>query len=224
MNINKHVLNVVSIISRHFFLVASLLMFAGCASVTNLFSNDDKTDSESTVQTSSDLIEKENSSDSGPDTQYSSDLFSNDKKMFSQSATQSSSEDITTDSEQDTQSDSNDKSNKKDEVSEKDEESESEEVASVSPLWENSVGDDVSLTEDFSARDAVDDLISLSYPIGTSVTGTTAMVPGFHNDAIYAASSGGQLTRFDPVTGNEVWSVDTKHRLSGGVGVSEEIV
>ena len=218
MNINKHVFNVVSDISRYFFLVICLFMFVGCASVADLFNNDDITDSESTTQSNSDLIEKENSSDSESTAQYSSNIFSNDKKIFSQSTTQLSSEDSTTDLEQDAQSDSNDKSDKKDE------ESESEEVASVPPLWENSVGDDVSLADDFSARDAVDDLISLSYPIGTSVTGTTALVPGFHSDAIYAASSGGQLTRFDPVTGEEVWSIDTEHRLSGGVGVSEEIV
>ncbi len=218
MHINKYLFNVVSNISRHFFLVISLLMFVGCASVTDFFSNNDTTDSESDTQSKSDLIEKENSSDSESAAQYSSNLFGNDKKLFSQSATLSSSEDLTTDLDQDTPSDSNDESNKKDE------ESESEEVASVPPLWENSVGDDVSLADDFSARDAVDDLISLSYPIGTSVNVTTALVPGFHNDAIFAASSGGQLTRFDPVTGEEVWSVNTEHRLSGGVGVSEEIV
>ena len=102
--------------------------------------------------------------------------------------------------------------------------SDSEEVASVPPLWEGSVGDDSSYYDEFSARDAVDDVISLTYPVGVSVTGTTALVPAFDNDAIYAASSAGNITRFDPVTGDEVWSIDTGYRLSGGVGASNGVI
>jgi outer membrane protein assembly factor BamB len=143
-------------------------------------------------------------------------LFNNDIKTFSGPGTESSSEDLTTDSVQDAQSGSKDISTKKDEVSEP------ETITSVPPLWENSVGD--SDYDEFSARDAVDDIVSLSYKIGTSVTGTTALVPGFHNDAVYAASAGGQLTRFDSATGSEVWSINTYSRLSGGVGVNDEMV
>ena len=102
--------------------------------------------------------------------------------------------------------------------------SDSDEIVSVPPLWEGSVGGDSSYYDEFSARDAVDDVISLTYPVGVSVTGTTALVPAFDNDAIYAASSAGNITRFDPVTGDEVWSIDTKHRLSGGVGASEGVI
>ncbi|MCK5715781.1 MAG: outer membrane protein assembly factor BamB, partial [Nitrosomonadaceae bacterium] len=104
----------------------------------------------------------------------------------------------------------------------KDEVSEPETITSVPPLWESSVGD--SDYDDFSARDAVDDVISLSFRIGTSVTGTTALVPVFHNDAVYAASASGQLTRFDSATGSEVWSINTYSMLSGGVGVNDEMV
>jgi outer membrane protein assembly factor BamB len=176
-------------------------MFVGCASISDLINDDIKADSE-------------------PANQYSSDLFSNDAKTFSKAFsgpdTESSSGDFTTDSVQDAQSGSKDTNTKKDEVLDP------ETIASASPLWENSVGD--SDYDEFSARDAVDDVISLSYAIGTGVTGTTALVPAFHNDAIYAASASGQLTRFDSATGSEVWSINTYSRLSGGVGVNDEMV
>jgi len=177
MPINKHLLNAVCVIPRHVFLVPLLLMSVGCVSVSDLFSNDIKADSEL--------------------------------------ATQPSSEDFTTDLEQDAQSSSKDMDTKKDEASE------SNTIASVSPLWEGYVGDDTR-DEAFSAQDAVDDLIRLSYPMGKR--DTTALAPVFYNDAIYAASSGGELTRFDPVTGNVVWGIDTQHRLSGGVGGNEEML
>ena len=177
MSINKLVLNVVCVIPRHVFLVPLLLMSVGCVSVSDLFSNDIKADSEL--------------------------------------ATQPSSEDFTTDLEQDAQSSSKDMDTKKDEASE------SNTIASVSPLWESYVGDDTR-DEAFSVQDTVDDLIRLSYPMGKR--DTTALAPVFYNDAIYAASSGGELTRFDPVTGNVVWGIDTQHRLSGGVGGNEEML
>jgi len=177
MLINKLVLNVVCVIPQHIFLVPLLLMSVGCASVSDLFSNDIKTDSE--------LV------------------------------TQPSSEDFTADLEQDAQSSSKDMDTKKDEASE------SNTIASISPLWESYVGDDTR-DEAFSAQDTIDDLIRLSYPMGKK--DTTALVPVFYNNAIYAASSGGELTRFDPVTGDVVWGIDTQHRLSGGVGGNEEML
>ncbi|MFB3080177.1 MAG: hypothetical protein ACE1Y1_00180, partial [Nitrosomonadaceae bacterium] len=152
MPINKHVLNAVCVIPRHVFLVPLLLMSVGCVSVSDLFSNDIKADSEL--------------------------------------ATQPSSENFTTDLEQDAQSSNKDMDTKKDEASE------SNTIASVSPLWEGYVGDDTR-DEPFSVQDTVDDLIRLSYPMGKK--DTTALAPVFYNDAIYAASSGGELTRFDPV-------------------------
>ena len=145
-----------------------------------------------------------------------SDLFNNDIKVDSKPVAQSSSMNFTTDMEQDAQSSSKDMDSKKDEASE------SNTIVSVSPLWDSYVGDDTR-DEAFSAQDLVDDLIRLSYPMGKG-TGATALAPVFYNDAIYAASAGGELTRFDPVTGNVVWGIDTQNRLSGGVGVSEEML
>ncbi len=197
MSINKIVLNIVCVVPRHVFLLPLLLMFVGCASTSDLFSSDLKADSE-------------------PVTQSNSDVVNDDLKADSEAATESSSEDLTTDLVQDAQSGSKDINTKKDEVSEP------ETITSVPPLWVSNVGD--ADYDEFSARDAVDDLVSLSYRIGTSVTGTTALVPGFHNDAVYAASASGQLTRFDSATGSEVWSINTYSMLSGGVGVNDEMV
>jgi len=220
MPINKLILNVVYVIPRHVFLLLLLPMFVGCASISDLINDDIKADTEPVTQSNSDLINDDIKADSEPANQYSSNLFSNDAKTFSKAFsgpdTESSSGDFTTDSVQDAQSGSKDTNTKKDEVLDP------ETIASASPLWENSVGD--SDYDEFSARDAIDDLMSLSYPIGTGVTGTTALVPAFHNDAIYAASASGQLTRFDSATGSEVWSINTYSRLSGGVGVNDEMV
>ena len=110
------------------------------------------------------------------------------------------------------------------EKSDSDEIVDSEEIASVDPLWEGDVGSDSRYYSEFSVRDALSDIISLTYPIGVSVTAPAALVPAFYNDAIYAASPGGDITRFDPVTGDEIWSINTKNRLSGGVGVGEGLI
>lgn len=197
MSTNKIILNVVCVVPRHVFLVPFLLMFVGCASIGDLFNSDLKADSE-------------------PATQSNSDVVNDDLNAGSEPATEPGNEDLTTDLVQDVQSGSKDISTKKDEVLEP------ETITSVPPLWENSVGD--SDYDEFSARDAVDDVISLSYSIGKSVTGTTALVPGFHNDAVYAASADGQLARFDSATGSEVWSINTYSKLSGGVGVNDEMI
>ncbi|MGV7234933.1 MAG: PQQ-binding-like beta-propeller repeat protein, partial [Nitrosomonadaceae bacterium] len=194
MAINKPVLSVVYTILRYVYLVPFVITSVGCTSLGNLF-----------------------------------DYGTNDN---SESVAQSDSEDTSSNSDQDAPSGKKNTNSGltkylQDESSETKpiaEASDFEEVASVPPLWEGSVGGDTSYYDEFSARDAVDDVISLTYPVGVSVTGTTALVPAFYNDAIYAASSGGNITRFDPVTGDEVWSIDTKHRLSGGVGVSEGVI
>ena len=194
MAINKPVFSVVYTILRYVYLVPFVITSVGCTSVGNLF-----------------------------------DYGTNDN---SESVTQSDSEDTSSDLDQDAPS-GNENTNSglikylQDDGSETKpvaEASDSEEIASVPPLWEGSVGGDSSYYDEFSARDAVDDVLSLTYPVGVSVTGTTALVPAFDNDAIYAASSAGNITRFDPDTGDEVWSIDTKHRLSGGVGASNGVI
>ncbi len=44
------------------------------------------------------------------------------------------------------------------------------------------------------------------------------------NGAVYAANTEGRLVRLDSATGRQVWSIDTKHKLSGGVGVGEGMI
>lgn len=46
-------------------------------------------------------------------------------------------------------------------------------------------------------------------------------MPVFENGAVYAAGLNGFLVRFDPTTGKQAGSVNTKHKLSGGVGAGE---
>jgi outer membrane assembly lipoprotein YfgL len=194
MAINKSAFSVVYTILRYVYLVPFVFTSVGCTSVGNLFNYGTNDNSESVIQ--------------------------------------SGNEDTSSSLDQDTAS-GNEKTNSglikylTDDGSEIEpiaEASDSEEAVSVPPLWEGSVGSDSSYYEEFSARDAVDDVISLTYPIGVRPTGTTALVPAFDNDAIYAASSGGNITRFDPVTGDEVWSIDTKHKLSGGVGARDGVI
>jgi len=48
--------------------------------------------------------------------------------------------------------------------------------------------------------------------------------PVFETGAVYAASSDGRLVRFNPVSGKEEGSTDTKHRLSGGIGTGEGLL
>jgi outer membrane protein assembly factor BamB len=45
--------------------------------------------------------------------------------------------------------------------------------------------------------------------------------PVFENNAVYAASTEGRLVRFNPTSGKEEGSIDTKRRLSGGIGTGE---
>lgn len=194
MSKNKPIFSVVCTILQYVFLVSSVIIFVGCTSVSNLFDYSTNDNSESVIQS---------------DSEYTSPNLDQDVPSGNEDTSSGLIEHL------------------QDEGSETKpiaEASDFEEVASVPPLWEGNVGGDASYYEKFSARDAVDDVISLTYPIGVSVTGTTALVPAFYDDAIYAASSGGKITRFDSVTGDEVWSIDTKHRLSGGVGVSAGVI
>ncbi len=199
MSINESVLSDVSTRLRYIFLVPLVIVFVGCTSVSNLFGYGANDNSESVTQSDSeDTLSSLDQNVSSDDKEKDSGLI---KYLLDDSS-----------------------ESKPIETKPIAEASDSEEFASVPPLWEGNVGGDTSYYEEFSARDAVDDVISLTYPIGVSVTGTTVLVPAFYNDAIYAASSAGNITRFDPITGDEVWSVDTKHRLSGGVGVSEGVI
>lgn len=194
MAINKPVLNVLFTILRYVYLVPFVITSVGCTSVGNLFNYGSNDNSEAVIESDSEDTSS-NLDQNVPSGKKNTNLGLIKHQQGGDS-----------------------------EIKPIAEASDFEEIASVPPLWEGSVGGDASYYNEFSVRDAVDDVISLTYPVGVSVTGTTALVPAFYNDAIYAASSGGNITRFDPVTGNEVWSIDTKHRLSGGVGVNEGVI
>lgn len=56
---------------------------------------------------------------------------------------------------------------------------------------------------------------------GVGRAATSVFVPAVDQDAVYAAGENGQLARFDAETGRELWRVDTKRRLSSGVGAGE---
>lgn len=45
-----------------------------------------------------------------------------------------------------------------------------------------------------------------------------------HQDALYAADEDGELTRFDAITGDQIWRNKTKEKFSGGVGVGDDMV
>lgn len=59
---------------------------------------------------------------------------------------------------------------------------------------------------------------------GSGSTGRYLFVPAFYQDSVYAAGSRGRIVRLNAATGKTVWRVDTKVRLSGGVGVGENMV
>ncbi len=48
--------------------------------------------------------------------------------------------------------------------------------------------------------------------------------PAVHEGAVYAAGANGRLARFDAARGKEVWRVNTKEPLSGGVGADAGLV
>ena len=54
--------------------------------------------------------------------------------------------------------------------------------------------------------------------------GRYLFAPAFYQDGVYAAGSRGKIVRLNAATGKTVWRVDTKAPLSGGVGVSDNLV
>lgn len=48
--------------------------------------------------------------------------------------------------------------------------------------------------------------------------------PALQRGSLFAASATGQLARLDPASGKQSWRVDTKQRLSGGVGADADLV
>ena len=194
MATNKPVLSFLYAIFRYVYLVPFLIISVGCASVENLFDYGANGNSDAVTQ----LESEDTSSDLDQDSQ------SNNKNTNSGLSTYLLDDETETDPIA--------------------EDLDPEEIPSVLPLWERSVGGETNYYTEFSLRDAFDDILSLTYPLGVSAVGATGLVPAYENDAIYAASPSGNITRFDPITGDEVWSIDTKQRLSGGVGAGEGLI
>lgn len=48
---------------------------------------------------------------------------------------------------------------------------------------------------------------------------TAVFLPVYNDGALYAADEDGVLVKLDPATGREIWRVETKSQLSGGVGI-----
>ena len=55
-------------------------------------------------------------------------------------------------------------------------------------------------------------------------SGNYILQPAITSDAVYAANAKGELFRLDPVTGKQVWRVDSGFAISAGVGVGEGLV
>ena len=53
--------------------------------------------------------------------------------------------------------------------------------------------------------------------------GAYVFAPVFADDSVYVANEDGELMRYDAVSGKLIWRVDTKRRLSGGVGAEHNI-
>jgi len=60
--------------------------------------------------------------------------------------------------------------------------------------------------------------IKLLWQVKLSESKTAVFLPVYDNGALYAADEDGRLIKLDPATGREIWRVDTKSQLSGGVG------
>ena len=194
MAINKLGLSFLYTILRYVYLVPFVIISVGCAGVGDLFDYGANDNSEAATQLDSEDTSFDLEQDSQPSNKNTNSDFST-YSLNDESKTDPVAEDL-----------------------------DSEEVPSVSPLWKGSVGSDMNYMNEFSIRDAFDDILGLTYPLGVSPTGKTGLVPAYENDAIYGASSSGMITRFDPVTGDEIWSIDTKNRLSGGVGTGEGLI
>ncbi len=53
---------------------------------------------------------------------------------------------------------------------------------------------------------------------------TSVFYPVYENGGLYVADEKGLLTRLDASTGAKIWQIDTKQRLSGGVGVGRGLI
>lgn len=79
-------------------------------------------------------------------------------------------------------------------------------------------GGGVELSEEQIAQLAVIPATRLLWQNGVEEGEAAIFVPVLGSDAVYATGADGRLVRFDPVSGKAFGVIDTKHRLSGGIG------
>lgn len=66
--------------------------------------------------------------------------------------------------------------------------------------------------------------LAVRWDRSTGEVGIAGIQPAVTANAVYVASALGALYRLDPVSGKEVWKIETGFRISGGVGVGEGLV
>lgn len=66
--------------------------------------------------------------------------------------------------------------------------------------------------------------LAVAWKTSVSEAGRYIFTPAISGGSVFAAGSGGDLRRIDQANGKTLWQVDTKAALSGGVGVSENMV
>jgi outer membrane protein assembly factor BamB len=66
--------------------------------------------------------------------------------------------------------------------------------------------------------------LAVAWKTSVSEAGRYIFTPAISGGSVFAAGSGGDLRRIDAANGKTLWQVDTKAALSGGVGVSENMV
>ncbi|SEP41930.1 outer membrane protein assembly factor BamB [Nitrosovibrio sp. Nv6] len=91
----------------------------------------------------------------------------------------------------------------------------------VSGITEMFGGGGVELTPDQIAQLGVIPQARLLWQNKVEEGQAAVFVPVLGADAVYAAGMDGRLVRFDPASGKEFGIIDTKHRLSGGIGRGE---
>ncbi len=85
-------------------------------------------------------------------------------------------------------------------------------------------GESIVMTEDQIAQLAAIPRARALWVNGIEESKAAAFSPAVEGGTVYAAGMDGYIVRFDSATGKQAGSVDTKHKLSGGVGSGEGIL
>jgi len=94
--------------------------------------------------------------------------------------------------------------------------------AQVSDLF--SSDEEIEFDEEELAELEGTDPASLLWRSSIGESEEAVLSPVFREDSLYVADEDGRLTRFNAKTGEEIWSFDTEHKLSSGVGANNGLV